>query len=280
MVATPAGATVPEGGMEKAATEEHAPPLLHVVDLAVGYGREPIVQGVGLSVRMGEAALVIGPNGAGKSTFVKAITGELSLLAGSIHLQGVDVSHWPEERRTTAGIGYVPQVRDVFPGLTVQENLEMGGYRLDRAALRLRINEVVEMFPTLKRLLRRPARQLSGGERKLVGVARALVPEPQLVILDEPTANLSPRIAENVLDLAVSELCRMQRGVLLIEQRVAAAMDRADSVLVLVDGRPRHTGPAKELRGQSDLGHLFFGLDQAGEGSSRSMGVDTRAETP
>ncbi len=242
-----AGATAP-GGV-----------LLEVTDVTAGYRLEPVVRGISLQVEHGEAALVIGPNGAGKSTFVKAVTGELPLLGGSVHLRGVDVSRWPEERRTSAGIGYVPQVRDVFPGLTVQENLEMGGYRLARNELRDRIGGVVETFPTLKALLRRQAGQLSGGQRKLVGVARALVPQPELVILDEPTANLSPRIAGDVLDEAVSALCTQGRGVLLIEQRVAVALERASSVLVLVDGRPRHSGPAADLRGKVDLGALFFG---------------------
>ena len=233
--------------------------LLKVVDVAAGYGREPVVQGISISVPRGEAALVIGPNGAGKSTFVKAITGELPLLAGSVQLDGVDVSRWAEERRSASGIGYVPQVRDVFPGLSVHENLEMGAYRSGRATARDQIAKVIETFPTLKPLLRRQARQLSGGERKLVGVARALVPEPDLVILDEPTANLSPRIAEDVLDQAVTGLCRLGRGVLLIEQRVAVALERASTVLVLVDGRHRHSGPAEPLRGATDLGDLFFG---------------------
>ena len=255
-----AGATAP-GGV-----------LLEVTDVTAGYRREPVVRGISLQVEHGEAALVIGPNGAGKSTFVKAVTGELPLLGGSVHLRGVDVSRWPEERRTSAGIGYVPQVRDVFPGLTVQENLEMGGYRLARNELRDRIGGVVETFPTLKALLRRQAGQLSGGQRKLVGVARALVPQPELVILDEPTANLSPRIAGDVLDEAVSALCTQGRGVLLIEQRVAVALERASSVLVLVDGRPRHSGPAADLRGKVDLGALFFGratAEPAAEGAAR-----------
>jgi branched-chain amino acid transport system ATP-binding protein len=242
--------------------QSRAPALLEVIGVTAGYRREAVVREISLRVERGEAALVIGPNGAGKSTFVKAVTGELPLLAGTVRLRGVDVSRWPEERRTAAGIGYVPQVRDVFSGLTVEENLEMGGYRLARQALRERISDVLETFPTLKPLLRRRAGQLSGGQRKLVGVARALVPEPELVILDEPTANLSPRIAESVLDEAVSALCALSRGVLLIEQRVAVAMERASTVLVLVDGRPRHSGPAEPLRGKADLSQLFFGRDE------------------
>lgn len=238
-------------------------PLLEVSEISAGYRQEAVVRGISLRVEHGMAALVIGPNGAGKSTFVKAVTGELRLLAGSVHLRGVDVSRWPEERRTAAGIGYVPQVRDVFSALTVLENLEMGGYRTPRKELQERIAAVVETFPTLKPILRRHAGQLSGGQRKLVGVARALVPQPELVILDEPTANLSPRIAASVLDEAVSALCAMGRGVLLIEQRVAVALERASTVLVLVDGRPRHSGPAAPLRGSVDLGQLFFGRDAA-----------------
>ena len=245
------------------AAGEGEPALLEVTDVAAGYRREAVVRGISLRVEHGSAALVIGPNGAGKSTFVKAVTGELPLLAGSVRLRGVDVSRWPEERRTSAGIGYVPQVRDVFSGLSVEENLQMGGYRLPRRVLREHIDQVVETFPTLKPLLRRRAGHLSGGQRKLVGVARALVPQPELVILDEPTANLSPRIASTVLDEAVSALCAQGRGVLLIEQRVAVALERASTVLVLVDGRPRHSGPAAPLRDKVDLGHLFFGRDAA-----------------
>ena len=269
--------TGPHGLAARAGTgtagEQAGHALLEVTDVTAGYRREPVVRGISLQVERGEAALVIGPNGAGKSTFVKAVTGELPLLGGAVHLRGVDVSRWPEERRTAAGIGYVPQVRDVFPGLTVQENLEMGGYRVSRAELRERIGGVIETFPTLKPLLRRHAGQLSGGQRKLVGVARALVPQPELVILDEPTANLSPRIAGSVLDEAVSALCALGRGVLLIEQRVAVALERANSVLVLVDGRPRHTGPAAPLRGKVDLGQLFFGRETAvpaAEGAPRA----------
>ncbi len=256
---TGAGTVEEERVLREPADGGQESPLLRAVDIAAGYGREPIVKGIGLDVHRGQAALVMGPNGAGKSTFVKAVTGELPLLSGAVFLRGVDVSRWGEERRAAAGVGYVPQVRDVFPGLTVQENLEMGGYRLDRVRVREQIAKVLDTFPQLKSFLRRQARQLSGGERKLVGVARALVPDPELIILDEPTANLSPRVAESVLEQVVTGLSRLNRGVLLIEQRVAVALERANTVLVLVDGRHRHSGPAAELRGMTDLSDLFFG---------------------
>ncbi|HUZ22039.1 MAG TPA: ATP-binding cassette domain-containing protein [Acidimicrobiales bacterium] len=260
--------------MTERAGGDQRPALLRAVDIAAGYGREPIVKGIGLEVHHGQVALVMGPNGAGKSTFVKAVTGELPLLSGAVYLRGDDVSRWGEERRAAAGVGYVPQVRDVFPGLTVQENLEMGGYRLDRVRARERIAKVLDTFPQLTAFLRRPARQLSGGERKLVGVARALVPEPELIILDEPTANLSPRVAESVLEQVVTGLSRLNRGVLLIEQRVAVALERADTVLVLVDGRHRHSGPAAELRGMTDLSDLFFGRALAEDAGPRAPRAD------
>jgi len=233
--------------------------LLEAVEISAGYGREAIVKRISIGVSRGHATLVIGPNGSGKSTLVKAITGELPLMTGSVHLRGADISTWSEERRAAAGVGYVPQSRDVFPGLTVLENLEMGGYRLGRAGLREQIDRILGTFPQLRALLKRPARQLSGGERKLVGVAWALAPDPQLMILDEPTANLSPRVAETVLEQVVTGLCTLGHGVLLIEQRVAPALKRATSVFVLVDGELRHTGPAADLRDLADLSELFFG---------------------
>ena len=232
--------------------------ILRVVDVVAGYGGEAVIKSISIEVRRGEVVLIMGPNGSGKSTLAKAITGELGLLGGQVFLRNVDISKWGEERRSGAGVGYVPQSRDVFPRLSVRDNLEMGAYRLNKKAGNDAIDRVLETFPQLGPLLRRPARQLSGGERKLVGIARALVADPDLIILDEPTANLSPRVAESVLTSVVDRLSELGHGVLLIEQRIAAALERADTVHVLVDGRPRHSGPAAALRGSSEIGDLFF----------------------
>ncbi|MBV9383621.1 MAG: ATP-binding cassette domain-containing protein, partial [Streptosporangiaceae bacterium] len=173
-------------------------PLLTGRDITAGYAAVPVVRGVSVDVVPGEVTLVIGPNGAGKSTLIKALNGELRLMAGSVHLAGEDISRLSEDLRAARGLGYVPQSRDVFPTLTVTENLEMGGYRLPPAETAARIAEIFARFPQLAALRRRTAATLSGGERKLLAIARALVARPTALMLDEPTANLAPAVARQV----------------------------------------------------------------------------------
>jgi branched-chain amino acid transport system ATP-binding protein len=237
--------------------------LLSVIGATAGYRNVPVVRDVHLSVAAAGIALVIGPNGAGKSTLVKAVIGELPLLAGRIEFDGVDVSKWGEERRATGGIGYVPQSRDVFPTLTVTENLEVGGYRLAPKDCKRAVADMFERFPQLERLRHRKARQLSGGERKLLAIARALMPEPKVLILDEPTAGLAPKIAHMVMEELVVGLAQLGRGVLLIEQRVALAAPIASHVTVLVDGDVRYSASGEEFRAVPDVGALFFGSGAA-----------------
>jgi len=234
-------------------------PFLDVVGLSAGYSRVPVVRDVSLEVSLGEIVLVMGPNGAGKSTLVKAITGQLPLLDGRIELDGADVSKIREESRVARGIGYVPQTRDVFAPLTVLENLQMGGFRLPKREVGVRLQEVLELFPALAPLTRRTAKTLSGGERKMVAIARALMANPRLLILDEPTSNLAPLIAASVLEGIVSRLAESGRAVLLIEQRVSLALRVASWGYVLTDGQVRLEGRAEDLRTKSDLGALFLG---------------------
>ena len=237
-------------------------PLLALDDVSAGYRGVPVVHGVSLTVNAGQIALVVGPNGAGKSTLVKSVIGELPLLGGSITFDGTDVSRWDEERRSVGGLGYVPQVRDVFPTLTVVENLEVGSYRLSPRKAKVAIREMLERFPQLERLKHRKGRQLSGGERKLLAIARGLIANPKLLILDEPTANLAPKIAHMVLDEVVVGLAETGHGILLIEQRVALASQVAAQVTVLVDGKVRYSASGEEFRAVPDVGALFFGADQ------------------
>ena len=236
--------------------------LLALDEVSAGYRGVPVVHGVSLTVNAGQIALVVGPNGAGKSTLVKAVIGELPLLGGSITFDGTDVSRWDEERRSVGGLGYVPQVRDVFPTLTVVENLEVGSYRLPARKAKVAIREMLERFPQLERLKHRKGRQLSGGERKLLAIARGLIANPKLLILDEPTANLAPKIAHMVLDEVVVGLAETGHGILLIEQRVALASQVAAQVTVLVDGKVRYSASGEEFRAVPDVGALFFGADQ------------------
>jgi len=218
-----------------------------------------VIREVSIDVGLAEIVLLMGPNGAGKSTLAKAMTGELPLLGGRLTLSGRDIGRLSEEDRVAAGIGYVPQSRDVFPPLTVAENLEMGGYRIRGAALRQRQEEVYHLFPQLAGMRRRQARSLSGGERKMLAIARALMAQPQLLVLDEPTANLAPLVARTVLHDVVARLAAGRRAVLLVEQRVSLGLEVATWGYVLADGKVRLTASCGELRAMDDLGSLFLG---------------------
>ena len=244
-------------------TERVAPHLV-ATGLSAGYSQVPVVRGVSLQVGLGEIVVVVGPNGAGKSTLVKAVTGELELLEGRIRLGDRDITGLGEDERMALGMGYVPQLRDVFPTLTVMENLEMGGYRLPKREVPQRVEAVLETFPALKGLRRRLARSMSGGEQKMLGIARALMADPTFLILDEPTANLAPQVATHVLKDIVAQLALSGRAVLLIEQRVALALEIASWGYVLTDGQLRLDRSSKELLAMSDLGTLFLGMSEAG----------------
>lgn len=238
---------------------ERCSPALSARGVFGGYKGVPIIQDVSIQVGPGEVVLVVGPNGAGKSTLVKSLNGELPLIGGSIEFLGRDISQLTEDQRASQGIGYVPQVRDVFPILTVTENLEMGGYRLGPKLTKARVGEVMDQFPQLKPIAKRMAKQLSGGQRKLVGVARSLVSDPSMLLLDEPTSNLSPGVAKQVLQDVVVSLAQTGRSLLLIEQRVALAVEVATWVYVMVDGRVRFSGSAKDFAQREDMGAVFFG---------------------
>lgn len=237
-------------------------PYLQATGLTAGYGKVPIVRDVTVQVGLGEIVVVVGPNGAGKSTLVKAITGELDALAGTVRLGETDMTSMREDDRMRHGMGYVPQLHDVFPTLTVQENLEMGGYRLSKKETAERIDLALESFPALQPLRRRVARSMSGGEQKMLGVARALMADPKLLILDEPTANLSPQVAAHVLNDIVASLAKDGRAILLIEQRVAMALEIAKWGYVLTDGQVRLNQSATELAQMTDLGSLFLGMSK------------------
>jgi branched-chain amino acid transport system ATP-binding protein len=238
--------------------EPRPQPLLSAKEITAGYSAVPVISGVSVDVAPGEVALVIGPNGAGKSTLIKSLNGELGLMSGSVHLAGADISGLSENLRAARGLGYVPQSRDVFPTLTVTENLEMGGYRLPPHQVEARLAEIFGRFPQLAKLRKRLAQTLSGGERKLLAIARALVSEPTTLMLDEPTANLSPAVATLVLEEVVTGLAEAGRAILLIEQRLALALDVATWVYVLVDGKPRFSGPAEAFKALPDMGAVFF----------------------
>lgn len=246
--------------------------FLSAVGVSAGYTKVPVVREVSIDVGLAEIVLVMGPNGAGKSTLVKAVTGELPLLNGALKLSGIDITRLPEEDRIAAGIGYVPQVRDVFPPLTVLENLEMGAYQIRRTEVRARQEEIFELFPQLVALRRRLARTLSGGERKMLAIGRALMARPRLLVLDEPTANLAPLVAQTVLHDVVTRLATTGRAVLLVEQRVGLGLEVASWGYVLTDGQLRLSASSEELRARPDLGSLFLARGVPDQARRRSTG--------
>jgi ABC-type branched-subunit amino acid transport system ATPase component len=237
----------------------HGDECLAVHEITVGYDAAPIVSDVSLTVANGNIVTIIGPNGAGKSTLLKALTGRLRPVSGRVLLDGRDVTGAPGNRLTREGLGYVPQMSDVFSPLTVQENLEMGGYLLPRRKLAERIDHVLSGLPLLEPLLKRPARTLSGGERKLLAIGRCLVLQPKLLILDEPTANLSPIMARMVLHDYVTSLAKSGTAILLVEQKARDAMQICEWCYVLVAGRVVVSSAPAPLLAQRDFGELYLG---------------------
>jgi branched-chain amino acid transport system ATP-binding protein len=235
--------------------------LLSLEEVSGGYAGHAVVSGVSLALRRGEIACIIGPNGAGKSTLVRCVTRDAQLLGGRVWLDGEDITRMPAERLVGRGLGWVPQLQDVFPALTVRENLEMGGYTLRASAVQTRVAEVMELFPMLRTLTTRPASRLSGGERKILALGRAVMTRPAVMLLDEPTANLSPEMARVVLQDYVRALAGAGVAVLLIEQRAVEAVGVADWVHVMVGGRLRVSEPASAVTGWEDIGRLFLGSE-------------------
>jgi len=236
----------------------HGPALI-VDAVSAGYSNHAVVRDVSLSVAPGEIACVVGPNGAGKSTLLRGITRDAQLLGGRVLLRGEDISRTPGNELVRRGLAWVPQLDDVFVTLTVRENLELGGYLLPRARIRARVDDVLEAFPLLGGLVNRLAGRLSGGERKLLAIGRALMPQPSAVLLDEPTAGLSPEMTDLVLKRHITALAEQGVAVLLVEQRAIEAIEIASHVHVMVNGEVRVSRPAGAIRDWDELARLFLG---------------------
>lgn len=236
--------------------------LLRIDAVTAGYVKDlPILRGVSLVAKRGQLTAIIGPNGAGKSTLIKAVAGLLQVSEGSVTLDGVDITGLCPDRMTLSGIAYVPQTDNVFRTLTIQQNLEL--------VLKLhsdpskRLSELYAQFPVLKEKQRSKAGSLSGGQRQFLAVALALATEPRLILMDEPSAGLSPKAAEEVLD-HVKVLTREGVSVLLVEQNVKQALKRADHCFVLAEGRNQIDGPAAELLQDPALGRIYLGGERKG----------------
>ncbi len=235
-------------------------PVLGVEDLTVGYNGVPIVHNVSLKLTAGATACVVGPNGCGKSTLLKGLAGLVKPMGGAVELAGCgDITAMSTAERAASGVGYVPQIEDVFKPLTVEENIVIGGYTLSRDKVAANKERVLELFPRLKTMLKRHAGVLSGGERKMLAMARVLMLEPKVLLLDEPTAGLTEEMATRLLDEQLAELKTSGIAVLLVEQRANLAMASADWAYVLASGRVRRSGSAAELRADPSFSHIFLG---------------------
>jgi branched-chain amino acid transport system ATP-binding protein len=231
--------------------------LLEVAGLAAGYLGEPVIAGIDLQVRRGEAVAVIGSNGAGKMTLFRAIAGLVPAMDGRIVLDGKDLTRRPAYRIARAGVAYVPAERHLFPAMTVKSNLHLGAYprRPDRETLEL----VFDLFPRLKERQRQQAGTLSGGEQQMLAVGRALIAQPRLLMLDEPTTGLAPKIAQ----LAFEALEGLKSGgmtLLIAEQQVPLALSVADRGYVLENGRIGLSGTAAELEGSPEVRRAYLGV--------------------
>ncbi len=223
-----------------------------------GYGKGPdILHSCTIAAEKGEIAVIVGPNGAGKSTAMKAVFGMLNLNGGHVRLDGEDITTLSPQERVVKGMGFVPQVRNIFTSMTVEENLEMGAY-IRRDEFKDTMTQVYDLFPILKEKRKQPAGELSGGQRQQVAVGRALMTQPKVLMLDEPTAGVSPIVMDELFDRII-EVARTGIPILMVEQNARQALEIADKAYVLVQGRNAHTGTGKELLADAEVRRSFLG---------------------
>jgi ABC-type branched-subunit amino acid transport system ATPase component len=236
---------------------------LEISGLSAGYGQAPVIHDIEMAVAAEEVVAVIGPNGAGKSTLLKTVLGLLKPIEGRITLSGELISGLRTDQIARKGVGYVPQVKDVFEPLTVRENLEMGGYVLGRHDVEPRLREVMEIYPALAEMSDRHAGYLSGGERKMLAMGRVLMTRPSLLVLDEPTAGLSPQLAHELLHDHVARLASTGIAILLVEQHAREALAISDRAYVLAAGKVALVDRADALLERSDIHEIFLGRTTA-----------------
>ena len=231
--------------------------LLHAANIIAGYGGEPILHGVDIELNSGQIGVIVGSNGAGKSTVLKCLFGLIKLEQGTVKLEGNDITDVPPDKRVNLGIAYVPQEMNIFQSLTVQENLEMGAF-IRRDDFSSSVEQMFELFPPLKANRRNIAGQLSGGQRQMVAIARALMVEPRLLLLDEPTVGLSPSYVQDIIH-RILEIAASGIGVLIVEQNARRVLQISDTGFVLAGGRNLYTDTAENLLLNPEVARSFLG---------------------
>jgi branched-chain amino acid transport system ATP-binding protein len=222
-----------------------------------GYGAADILHGCSIGVEKGEIAVIVGPNGAGKSTAMKAVFGMLPLRQGRVMFDGEDITQIKPEERVIKGMGFVPQTNNVFTSMTVEENLEMGAF-IRNDPISDSIAQVYDLFPILKQKRKQSAGELSGGQRQQVAVGRALMTQPKVLLLDEPTAGVSPIVMDELFDRII-EIARLNVAILMVEQNAKQALEIADRGYVLVQGLNRFTDTGEALLANPEVRRAFLG---------------------
>ena len=223
-----------------------------------GYGNGPdILHGCTVAVNRGEIAVIVGPNGAGKSTAMKAVFGMLDVRQGGVRLDGEEITNLTPQARVRKGMGFVPQTSNIFTSMTVEENLEMGAF-IREDDITETMEQVYDLFPILHEKRYQPAGELSGGQRQQVAVGRALMTQPKVLMLDEPTAGVSPIVMDELFDRII-EVARTGIPILMVEQNARQALEIADRGYILVQGRNAYSGTGKELLGDPEVRKSFLG---------------------
>ncbi|MGI9316708.1 MAG: ABC transporter ATP-binding protein [bacterium] len=231
--------------------------VLSLDQVVGGYGDTQILHGVSMHVDAGEIVVIIGPNGAGKSTAMKAVFGLLNLTGGSVHLDEEDITNMPPEKVVREGVCYVPQTANIFPSLTVEENLEMGAF-VRQDDFRPRMAEIYELFPPLHEKRRLAAGTLSGGQRQMVAMGKAMMLEPKILLLDEPTAGLSPKFRGEIFSI-IRTVNETGTPILMVEQNAKQALKIANRGYVLVDGKNKFEGGGQALLDDPEVAEMFLG---------------------
>ena len=231
--------------------------FLSAENMLGGYGETTILNDCSISVKKGEIAVIVGPNGAGKSTAMKAIFGMLDLRAGNIIFDGKDITNLKPQERVKSGMGFVPQTHNVFTSMTVMENLEIGGFT-NQENLPKNISEVFKLFPVLEEKQKQLVGELSGGQRQQVAVGRALMTNPKLLMLDEPTAGVSPLVVKELFEKIIS-IARTGIAILMVEQNARQALEIADNGFVLVQGENKYTDKGSKLLSNKEVRKAFLG---------------------
>jgi branched-chain amino acid transport system ATP-binding protein len=232
-------------------------PVIDVKNVVAGYGGAPILNGVNISIEQSDIGVIVGPNGAGKSTTLKAIFGLLKVSSGQVLFEGQEIANSLPDRLVPLGLSFVPQEKNVFTSMSVEENLEMGAFTR-RDDISGTLDEIYSMFPVLKEKRRQPAGELSGGQRQMVAMGRALMSKPRLLMLDEPSAGLSPRYVLEIFEHIVT-VNKAGVAILMVEQNARQALAFASRGFVLAQGQNRFTGSGAELIADPEVAKSFLG---------------------